>query len=64
MDHWWTTREGEMILISSMADSHLKNAIKMIERNYSDPFITDRNPDYQALVKEAVNRDIWDRSKW
>lgn len=29
----WTTREGEVLLIKDMEDSHILNTLRMLERN-------------------------------
>jgi len=34
----WTTKEGGILRVSEMSTPHIKNCIKMLERNYGDIF--------------------------
>ena len=58
----WTTKDGNTINIKDMPNGHLKNSIRLMEKNAA--LFLEHDPRYQALVKEAVEREIWDRSKW
>jgi len=53
-DGVWVQRNGEEILIENMSDRHLRNTIKMLERQGSS------HPQLSVLVEEARRRS-WRR---
>jgi hypothetical protein len=70
-DKYWTTKEGEKVLIREMSNSHLANTIAMLKRKGSDiirrgggddsgDFWYDEEPRpiYMALVNELKARGV------
>lgn len=55
----WTTRGGEVYVISEMTDSHLVNAIHHIERrdgSRGESFLN-KAPTYKGMVEELIDRN-------
>ena len=48
----WTMRSGHNIRIVDMTNSHLRNTLRMLQRNGSNP------PQLSALVDEARSRRL------
>lgn len=60
---YWTTKDGTKLLIKDMETSHVKNCIKMLERN---------RPDFETEIDSAgehgFNTSVWvfqeEAKKW
>lgn len=62
----WTTREGKVLAIRDMADGHLGNTLRYLERRAQelDGLLYPRTPIYEALSAEAKRRGVRWRVGW
>lgn len=62
-EEYWRTKDGKVLSISKMEDSHIKNAIRYFS-DKRDPQYLATWRSFQGLVKESIKRGIDVRSEW
>lgn len=61
---WWTTKDGEELKIELMESSHIRNTIKLLQRNlekveeYEKQVIEDKIEEFEEELKK---RDVYKR---
>lgn len=55
---YWVTREGETINISNMKGSHIRNAIKMIERNCQAEIYSDVEKEIALISLSLMKKEL------
>lgn len=55
---YWITKDGKTISISSMKGSHIRNSIKMLERNMENEIYSDVEGDLASIALRKLKQEL------